>query len=62
MGLLFLIPGIILLETDGWFHDQHTVGQILTWAGAILLVLQLLFFIIVVATGGSAVRKTTNRW
>jgi hypothetical protein len=45
MGLLLLIPGIILASTDGWFHDQHTVGTILIWAGAILLVIQLLLWL-----------------
>lgn len=45
MGLLLLIPGIILLATDGWFNDQHTVGTILTWAGAIIIALQVLFVV-----------------
>ena len=42
MGLLLLIPGIILLATDGWFSDQHTVGMILTVAGVFIIIAQAL--------------------
>lgn len=40
MGLLLLIPGIILANTSGWFHDQHKVGSILIICGAIILAIQ----------------------
>lgn len=46
MGLILLVPGIILLNTSGWFNDQHTVGRILTIVGAVLLAIQVLFILI----------------
>lgn len=46
MGLLFLVPGLILLLTNGWFSDQHTVGWILTIVGGAILVLQFAFMAI----------------
>lgn len=47
MGLLLLIPGIILLSTDGWFEDQEVVGQILTGVGAFLLFIQFVVFALI---------------
>ena len=56
MGLLLLVPGIILLETDGWFKDQHTVGEVLTWVGGGLIALQILVFLLGLA-GVAAIAK-----
>lgn len=61
MGLLLLIPGIILMETDGWFEDQQTVGEILAWSGGILLALQILFFTLA-AAGVWKASRDTRRW
>ena len=45
MGLFLLIPGIILVSTDGWFADQQTVGEILIWSGGIILAIQIVIIV-----------------
>jgi hypothetical protein len=48
MGLLLLIPGIILLSVNAhWFSGQHDVGLVLTWAGGVILALQLAFIALI---------------
>jgi len=52
--LLLLIAGIVLRATGGWFADQHVVGDILIWVGAITTLLWVAFAAWLV---GFAVRK-----
>lgn len=42
MFIPFLVAGLILRLTNGWFAAQHTVGDILLVVCAVLLVIQLL--------------------
>lgn len=58
MGVVLLVPGIILLSTSGWFHDQHTVGLILALIGGGLIALQVLMF----AFGAVAFSKAKSRF
>lgn len=40
--LLFIAAGLVLLLTDGWFDQQHTVGWILTGIGAVVVAIDVL--------------------
>jgi hypothetical protein len=40
--IIALIAGIVLRATTGWFPQQHEVGDILIWFGAITTVLPFL--------------------
>jgi hypothetical protein len=40
--LPFLVAGLVLRLTSGWFAGQHTIGDILLVVCAVLLALQLL--------------------
>lgn len=44
MTLPILIAGLILRLTNGWFHGQHTVGDICLWVGGVGLTIQVAFF------------------
>lgn len=57
MTLPFLIAGLILRLTNGWFSGQHTVGDICLWVGGIGLAIQILLMVIV----GGAIVGTRKR-
>lgn len=40
--LIFVAAGLVLLLTDGWFAQQHTVGWVMVAVGAAVVLLNLL--------------------
>lgn len=58
MTIPFIIAGLILRLTSGWFNGQHTVGDILLWVGVVGVAIQLVFMVVV----GAGMFATRKRW
>jgi hypothetical protein len=56
--LIFVAAGLVLMLTDGWFDQQHTVGLVMTIVGAVVVLLNLL----VIAGAGALAWFTTRRF
>lgn len=53
MTFPFLIVGLILRLTSGWFPQQHLVGDICLWVGGIGVAITLLVLLLVGLTASS---------
>ncbi len=43
--LVFVAAGLVLLLTDGWFDQQHTVGLVMTIVGGVVVLINVLVIV-----------------